>query len=129
MLNKETLAKVRRDLDAALAQVASANGLQSLKSGKCVYDPASGNFTFKVEGVVEGGADETGARYDRYARGPNSLNPLPARGTTFRTGGHDWKIIGMTGGGKILASRAGSDKRFTFHREDVSRLTRVAAPV
>lgn len=119
-ITKEVLQAVRADMDKALAEIGARHGLTQLKSGKCVYDPRSGNFTIKVEGVAEGGADKDAARYDQI----RGLFPgLPERGTEFTYGGEKYAVSGANStGSKVLAKRNRDGRVYQFPRDAVVKL-------
>jgi hypothetical protein len=118
-ITKELLNALRIDIDAALATIAKARGLTSLRTGRCTYDPNGGNFSMKVEGVAEGGQDASAKLYDDNAR----LFGLPKRGTEFNTMGNAYRITGMKSGGRVIAERLGTGKSFLFKPEHVKEVT------
>jgi hypothetical protein len=113
-LTKETLRALRVAIDEALAPVAKAQNLKHLRAGSCTYDP-NGTFTFKVEGVVEGGLDADGARY----KNEQKLLGLPDLGTQFPFRGASYAIEGLKSGGKIVAKLVGTEQRYKFDRDVV----------
>lgn len=118
-INKELLRAVRAAVDATLAPIAKAHGLQALATGKCTYDPAGGTFTLKLEGIAEGGTSPEAQRYNMM----REARKLPELGATFNSGGKPYKIEGAnTTGSKVIAARQPDGKRFLFHSGDVARL-------
>lgn len=97
-LTKDKLRALRVAMDAALAQVAKEQGLKTLRAGNCTYD-RSGGFTFKVEGIVDGGLSQDEQRYE-----DNRWLGLPARGATFKSGGDVHTCWGLTRGSKVITT-------------------------
>lgn len=124
-IDRNLLRAVRASLDAALAGVAEEHGLRSLKSCACTFDPRAGCFTFKVEGVVEGGVDRGGALYEQLRR----LRPaLPTRETEFVYEDERYRIVGAnTTLTKVLVRRVRDDKGYQFRVGAVERLGAAAA--
>ena len=90
ILSRDDLSKLRANIEKALATVATTHGVR-LKTGKCTFDPDSGNFTLAVEGVVKGGLDKEAARYNAL----RMLHPkLPPLGSKFDHNGKTYKIAG-----------------------------------
>jgi hypothetical protein len=118
---KSKLQPIRAAMDVALAQIAKDHGLQSLKAGRCGYDPASGNFTFKVEGIDGDGISTEAARYN-LLRKARSLPPL---GTEFKgRDGATYKIVGLnTTATKVLCKRDGQSAggHYLFKPEFIER--------
>jgi hypothetical protein len=113
---KDKLPAIRKAMDAALAQVAKDHGLASLKSGSCRYDPNFGSFTFKIEGVDDGGKDKDAVNYELMKRALG----LPELGTTFRANGSVCKIVGLNStGSKVIYERDG--KKWIGKVDDVKR--------
>jgi hypothetical protein len=117
-ISKELLRALRVDIDAALADVAKKHGLQQLHAGSCTYDPA-GAFTFKLEGVAEGGVDKNGGRYINEYK----MLGLPPLGTTFKQRSGMFTIAGLTGGGKVIAANE-QGKRYVFDMETVKAIVK-----
>lgn len=119
-ITKELLAEVRKRMDAALAQVAKDLSLKSLTCGRCTYNPSAGNFTMKVEGVAEGGMDETANLYAQNAR----FMGLPPIGAVFADPirKEDYKIIGMKKGGRLIVERTSNGKHYLMPADQVKRM-------
>jgi hypothetical protein len=117
ILDKDLLRKLRPDIDKALATVASNHGV-TLKTGKCTFDPDSGNFQLAVEGVVKGGLDKEAARYNAL----RALHPkLPPLFSEFDHQGKTYRIVGSnTTGTKIVAENC--FKKFLVPRTLVESL-------
>jgi hypothetical protein len=114
-LSKAVLQAMRADLDKALADVAKKHGLQSLRSGNCTFNPDSGNFTMKVEGIAQGGTDKKSAaeaaEYDMY----RDFKPeLPPRGSKFEHSGKRHEVIGCNRGCTKIITRASDGKKYQF---------------
>jgi hypothetical protein len=121
-ITRDALAAIRPDMDAALAAVARKHGLASLKCTNCTFDPSSGNFVMKVEGVAKGGKTKEAARYEQSKQFDDGLPPL---GYVFRSGEASYSVIGMnTTGTKVMAERldAVPARTFLFQREAIKRL-------
>jgi hypothetical protein len=88
-LNKTQLRDIRTDINAALVGVAQKHGLGTLKCGNGSFGDSF--FTFKVEGVVAGGKNKDGDRYDE-AREVLNLPPL---GAEFKFHGVDYRTVGI----------------------------------
>lgn len=91
---KDQLKKIRADLDAALADILTKNGLRELRSGNCTFTP-DGSFVFKVEGVAAGGSSKDEQLYDILAAQEPEL--WPKRGTpaaTIQIGGRACELFG-----------------------------------
>lgn len=102
--NKALLQQLRPEIDAALALIAKAHGLKSLRLGNGKFNPSSGSFDFKLNGEVAGALGDGGARYLQLA----GLLGLPAFGTEIVFGGRSYKTSGVnTTGTKVLCDRDG----------------------
>ena len=113
---KQVVQNLRPEIDAALAEIAKKHGV-NLKCGRCTYDP-TGNFTFKLEGVTEGGVTKEGALYNANAKWLG----LPELGTVFAYRGQQHTITGMnTTGTKVIVKRS-DNKEFLFKVEGIQRL-------
>ena len=89
---KSKLDPIRKDINAALVEIAKKHGLQTLTLGKCTYDPEMGNFTFELDGVDGLGLDKDGARLNQAC----AMDPtLPKLGTEFKSRGDTFVICGI----------------------------------
>lgn len=121
MITKDKLREIRTDMDAALLAVAKRHNLQSLTAAHCVFDTIAGSFTFKVEGITEGGKDKSAALYDTF-RQLSPATKLPPRGTKFTCAGRTHEIVGCnTTRSKVLTVRD-DGKRFQFPTDAAVRL-------
>lgn len=118
-LSKDLLRALRADIDAALVDVAKRHGLKSLQAGNCSYNSGGGSFTFKLNGVVEGGLDKEASAYEARRRYDPTLPPL---GAAFEYGGRTYTVAGANRGTRLFADRD-DGKRFVFPRDVVARLT------
>lgn len=116
-IDKELLTRLRADLEKPLNELAGKYGLRSLALGRATYDPAAGTFTFKLEGMAQGGMSKEAQRYDlerEYCKG------WPERDSTIQWGGESFKVTGMGQGGAIYVTNpAGKGfrlKRAAFER-------------
>ena len=120
---RQLMIALRPEINAALAVIGRKHGLKSLQLGHGTYAPG-GSFTFKLEGVTEGGLDKDAERYK------NSINllGLPLLGTEFRNGPHTYKTAGInTTGTKVICQRLGSENRYLYTVEVVKALTAAQA--
>lgn len=116
-INKDFLRDIRVDIDTALTAVAKKHEI-SLTAGHCTFDPSSGNFTFKLEGVTKGGLDKSGALYQDLRR----LRPtLPELRSTFVYNGKQHEVVGANTTGTKVIAKCG-DKRYQFPVDAVERL-------
>lgn len=116
-INKDFLRDLRVDIDTALMAVAKNHEI-SLKAGQCTFDPSSGNFTFKLEGVAKGGLDKRGALYQDLRR----LRPtLPELRSTFVYNGKQHEIVGANTTGSKVIVKCG-DKGYQFPVDVIERL-------
>lgn len=93
-ITKELLKTLRVDMDAALAAVAEKHGV-SLKVGNCTF--SADTFTFKVEGIAEGGVTKEAAYYEMMAKFDKELPPLNA---VVKVCGQLFNVVGMRSRGK-----------------------------
>jgi hypothetical protein len=113
-VNPTTLKAIRAEIDEALAKIAKANpGLKSLHLANGSYDPQAGHFSFKLEGVAEGGVDKFEQCYNEMAP---LLGLMPLGSSTITVGGKEYKAVGMKPGGnnKVIAARVPDGKKFLF---------------
>lgn len=123
-LTRDALRALRADIDAALAPIAAKHQLTSLKAGHCSYS-TTGAFTFKVEGVAQGGMDKLAANYESQRQWDDTLPPV---GAEFRYGNEEYKIAGAKSrGNRIIATRTRDKKDFVFPRDAVVKLCKAAA--
>lgn len=121
-LDRDLLKALRVDIDAALAAVAQKHGVKTLRTGNATFDPGAGSFTFKLEGVVEGGQGKDASRLEMERRFDSGL---PAVGQAFTYGGTVYTAAGInTKATKILARRA-DGKVFLIPRDAVKALLAV----
>lgn len=125
-LDPKLLQAIRVDLNAAFADIVKKHGLQSLVAGAAGFDPTVGNFSFKVEGMVEGGITRQAALYMDVRK--RFFTDLPELNSTITTDdGTAYKIVGSnTTGTKIIGQRA-DGKCFNIPTETVRDLTNKAA--
>lgn len=116
-LDRDLIQRLRVDIDAALEKVAKQHGV-SLKAGYCSFDPTSGNFTFKLEGVAKGGVDKAGALYNSLLKFKPELPPLLSE---FEYDSKTHQIVGANTTGTKIITKCG-EKRFQFPVDAVERL-------
>lgn len=114
-ISKDLLHTLRPQIDAALQQVAAANGLQSLKAGSISY--TADNFTMKVIGIVAGGLSREAQDYDALRLYTPSL---PARGALFIWGRDQFAITGIRRS-KVTAVKQSTGKAYTIRLDDLER--------
>lgn len=120
---KSQLPAIREAINAALIAVAKQQGLTSLTATKCKYD-TSGNFTFSVDGVVEGGLDKEAAAYEQM----KDLLGLPNLGTVFTHRNETSKIIGLNSTGtKVITDKGG--KKYIWPVDSIKKICNVAPKV
>ena len=109
---KTKLPEIRTDVDNALLIIAKRHGLKSLACGRGTYDPRAGCFTFKLEGVTNGGLNREAVRYKEMGEVLN----LPPLDTIFTThDGHEFKPTGLnTTATKVIAQRLDNQKSYLF---------------
>jgi hypothetical protein len=120
---RQLMTTLRPEINAVLAPIAKKHGLKSLEIGHGTYS-ASGRFTFKLEGLQEGGLDKDAERYK------NSIGVLglPPLGTEFRNGAYSYKTAGInTTGSKVICQRLGTENRYLYTVEVVKALTATQA--
>jgi hypothetical protein len=102
-LNPTLLRNLRADVDKALAPLLAAYKLSSLKVGAGTYT-RDGSFTFKLEGVTEGGLTRDASAYESWrAMRPN----LPPLGSTIEVRGRPYIVRGMNRTGTKVKAEAG----------------------
>lgn len=107
-ISRDLIRKIEKDVDAVLVEIARKHGLSSLKCSGAMFNVE--NFTLKVQGVVDGGLDESAKRYEDNCQRMH----LPVLGTWFNWGGSKkYQIVGMTSGWSVLA-RGENDKVYRF---------------
>ncbi len=117
-LEKDQLKAIRDSINDALRAVMLEHGLARLEAKNCTFSTEAGRFSFKVDGLVNGGVDADAERYQMYVDDMK----LPPRGTVFRAGEKRYTITGMTKGGKILTSCG--DKNYAWPVPRVLTLTK-----
>ena len=116
-INKDFLRDLRVDIEAALKSVAKKHEI-SLETGRCTFDPSSGNFTMKVEGVAKGGIDKRGALYESLRQ----LRPtLPKLRSKFDYNGKQHEIVGANTTGTKIITKCG-DAGYQFPIDAIERL-------
>jgi len=121
---RQLMTTLRPEINAVLAPIAKKHGLKSLEIGHGTYS-ASGRFTFKLEGLQEGGLDKDA---ERYASLSARFLGLPPLGTEFRNGPHTYKTVGLnTTGSKVICQRLGTENRYLYTVEVVKALTAAQA--
>jgi len=114
---KQLMIALRPQIDAALVPIAKTHGLKALKLGRGTYSPG-GHFTFKLEGVTEGGLDKEAELYTQA-----TFLGLPPLGSEFRNGPHTYKTDGLNATGtKVLCKRVGTDDRYLYTVDVVKAL-------
>lgn len=114
-VNKVMLKAVRADLDAALVAIMEKHGLQKLTTGNCSFDPSAGSFTFKVEGIAEGGMGKEASRLNLEATYDAAL---PKVDEGFFYGGKRYVATGMnTTGSKVLVRLETNGKTYLIKRD------------
>jgi hypothetical protein len=111
-MERDQLKQIRIDINASLAAVAAKHGLSSLQATNATFGGDA--FTFKLEGLKAGGVSKEADLFNRCAKQINISVPL---GTTFKAGGREYAISGLTTGGTIIADHGG--KRYKFKGWDV----------
>jgi hypothetical protein len=116
-VTREKLWNLRTDIDKAMTEIAKRHGLKSLKLGKCVFLPDS--FTFKLEGLEEGGLTKETTRYKME----HEYLKLPPLGASFSHAGKSYVIVGLnTTGTKVLATLNG--KTYLFRTAYIQGITK-----
>jgi hypothetical protein len=112
-VNESDLDQIRAQIESALAPL-SKTGL-TLKVGHCKFDRQNGNFTFNLEGLVQGGLTKEEGAYETL----RSVRPkLPPLHSTFLLEGKTFEIVGAnTTLTKVNAKS--NDKRYTVTIEAV----------
>jgi hypothetical protein len=114
-LTPKMLDVIKADIIAALAAVAKKHNLSSIAVKKPVYSP-NGCFTFKLEGILNGGLSPEAALYNSV----RELYPeMPVLNSTVKHDGNEYVIVGSktTTGSKISVTCKGA--RYTFTREQI----------
>ena len=114
-LTKQKLQAIRVDLQAALDTVAKKHGLARLVAGNCTFEK-TGAFTWKLEGIEEGGLAKEQRRYDE-----NKWLGLPARGAEFKSGGKVYTCWGLNTTGSKVIAECNDGKRYNWPVEAVRR--------
>lgn len=115
-ISKDFVKTLRPEIDAALAAIAKAHGLASLRGGNCSFDPIAGTFTLKVEGLA---ANALGKDASRYVQTHEMLG-LPVRGTEFTANGIAYKTDGISStGAKVTIVRLSDEKKFLMNTDFV----------
>lgn len=107
-LTKDKLAKIRVDLNAALAEVAKKHGLARLTAGNCTFEQ-TGAFTWKVEGLAEGGLTKEQSRYDE-----GRWLGLPARGSSFVANGKTHTTWGLSKTGAKVITECSDGQKYNW---------------
>jgi hypothetical protein len=108
---------LRSDIDAALVNVAKKHRI-TLKTGHCTFSPAAANFTFKLEGVAEGGVDRKGELYLSLRRMRPTLPPLHS---TFVYEEDTYEIIGANNTRTKVIAKCG-ERQVQIRPVDVEHL-------
>jgi len=112
---KQVLGVLRSDIDAALLVIAKKHGVEKLHLGSCTYSRA-GSFTFKLEGVMDGGLDKDAERYKE-----STWLGLPPLASEVKINGALYRAVGLnTTGSKVIMALG--EKRFLFKTDDIKRL-------
>lgn len=115
-ISRDKIRAIRAALDVALAAVAQEQGLSELKAGRGTFDPVSGSFSFKVEGVATGGKSQEAVAYEQLCSFTKDLPPL---GTKLSIGGSEYEIVGMRPRGTKVLGRRADGKMFLLGQDAV----------
>lgn len=117
------LKQLRADVDAALATLREKYALETLRLGKGSYDPDAGSFSFKLNGMAQGGKSPDAMRYELNQK----LLSLPPLGFQFTSKGESFKTTGLNlTATKVLCERA--DKAiYLFKLDGIKRIAARAA--
>jgi hypothetical protein len=118
MVDRESLKIIRAQIDAALADIATLNGLQTLRTGACTFD-REGSFTFKVEGLAQGGLSREAQAYKQYAA---FYKRMPELFAVVKLGAarEDYRITGLRRT-KVLAEKLSNGKTYLFQLAQLER--------
>lgn len=114
LIDKDTLQRLRVEMNAALAPIAARHGLAKLNATNCTYDKG-GNFTFKVEGLVTGGKSKEAQEYDAI----RAFYPkLPALDSMVKLGSarEDYIVRGKRRS-TVICERVSNGKSYLFKFE------------
>lgn len=119
---------IRTDIDALLAAVAKKHGLRSLALGRCTFTP-DGSFTFKLDGIADGGASKHEQLY-AYALLRQTSPAFPALGTPEARIGYGGKQVELTGANstlsKVLFRDLGNGKTYLAPRAMIEMALKAA---
>lgn len=115
---KSKLPALRAALDEALAKVAKEHGLASFRSAQCTYDP-NGCFTFKVEGVLDGGLSKDAVIYNQCRQFDEDLPPL---GSKFKHRSGEDEIIGASSTGAKILTKRSDGKQYWWKADSLKSL-------
>jgi hypothetical protein len=114
-LTKLKLAAIRVDLQAALDSVAKKHGLARLVAGHCTFE-TTGAFTWKLEGIEQGGLAKEQRRYDE-----NTWLGLPERGAEFTSRGKTHKTWGLNTTGSKVITECSDGARYNWPLEAIRK--------
>lgn len=122
---KALMQTIRPEINAALEAIAKRHNIAALKLTSGTYNPDGKSFSFKLEGMAQGGKDPDALRYEQNA----SLLMLPPLGTTFKINSFHFTIVGLKkGGANVLCTRSDNgDNRYKVHVDTVRRRCAEAA--
>jgi len=110
------LTALRKDVDAAFAQIAKKHGLTALKLGRITYSSA-GSFRGSIEGALKGSLTRVQADYEALAQ----MMGLPPRGTQFGNGGKHYSIDGLARS-RVHCICHEDGKTYLFKAEAIKRI-------
>lgn len=116
-ITKELLRAMREDINAALKAVAEKHKV-SIEAGHASFT-AGGTFTFKLEGLANGGKSIEAQRYESSI----ALLNLPPLGTDVELQGKAFVTTGLnTTGTKVLLARLSDRKEFQIPTSTLLRI-------
>lgn len=118
-LNKVKMQEFRKEITAALNEVAKKHGFISLEATTGKYDSKYGCFSFALEGVVSGGLDKDAARYAEFA----SLYGWPEIFSEFFHNNKTYKVVGCNRTfSKIFCTIENGSAHYGFPAESVKHI-------
>lgn len=113
----EQVRAFRRELETALAVLATRHGIDSFEVGSMTYSPNT--IKFRVVGTPRGALPSA----ERELDAQRSVMPgLPASGEEFEWRGKMYRAKSMTSRGSLIASRVKDGKEFRFSPRHVSSI-------
>lgn len=114
-LTKDKLRALRVAMDAALAKIAKEHGLAQLRAGSCTFEK-TGAFSFRVEGLADGGLTKEQRRYDE-----NMWLGLPMRGAQFESGRKQHTTWGLNSTGTKVITECSDGQRYNWPLDSIKR--------